>query len=651
MNEADDRASGPDYRSLGVKVGIELHRQLDVGGKLFCGCSAGREDGSRSFRRVLLPSESELGEVDPAARFEAAKGIEFEYVYGAAASCLVEADEEPPHDVNPRALEASLTVALMLGSLIVDEVHVMRKIVIDGSNTTGFQRTMLIALGGSLRVGDMDVGVQTITLEEDAARNLGSEGRVKRYGLDRLGVPLIEVSLAPVDLRSSPQEAVEVAAALGRLLKSTGMVARGIGTVRQDLNISINGSGIVEVKGVQELPLIAKIVDFEVRRLSWLAEVAAELSRRGVVRGSAVGPVTDVTDILSRAGEGIVRKAIRGGSAALAVLARGYGGLLGSEPYEGVRIGRDLAAIARIFGLGGVIHSDELPGYGLGDDMVREIRSRLGAADGDAFVIALGDAEVAGRVLAAVSDRLNELISGPPAETRAPMSDGTTRYMRPRPGSARMYPETDLLPIPITDAMRAGLANKLPLPWDRQVSELASRYGLSEKLADDLLDSERYGIFLEAVRMGVRPTVAATVITETLVSLRREGLDVDSISDDHLRQLFSALASGRVAKEAAPDILRALASGRATDVESAASAIGLSALDDEALSALIDEVLDGNGPLVAERGARALGPLMGEVMSRVRGRVDGAKVNELLRRRLEERLKRRPENNGKPFST
>ncbi|MGC9076054.1 MAG: Glu-tRNA(Gln) amidotransferase subunit GatE [Conexivisphaera sp.] len=636
---ASEGGSALDYRSLGAKVGIELHRQLDVGGKLFCGCSTAREDGSKSFRRVLLPSESELGDVDPAARFEAARGMEFEYVYGDSSSCLVEADEEPPHDVNRRALEAAITVALLLGSTIVDEVHVMRKIVIDGSNTSGFQRTMLIALGGSLKFGEKSVGVLTITLEEDAARNLGSDSRVKKYGLDRLGIPLVEVSLAPLEI-SSAQDAVDAAAALGRLLKSTGMVARGIGTVRQDLNVSIAGSGIVEVKGVQELPLIAKVVEFEVRRLSWLKEVAAELSRRGVRPESAVGEIVDVTGILSRAKGGVVRKSIAGGARALAVLARGYRGLLGSEPYEGVRVGRDLAAIANAFGLGGVIHSDELPNYGVDEDMVEEVRAALAAGLDDAFVIALGDAEVARRVLEAVSGRLRDLVSGPPAETRAPTPDGRTKYMRPRPGSARMYPETDLLPIPITDAMHARLRENLPLPWDRQVSELASRYGLSAKLADEVLDSERYDLFREAVKMGVKPSVAATVITETLVSLRREGLDVDSVSDDQLRRLFSAIASGRIAKEAASEVLRAVASGRAPDVDSAAEALGISALDDAALAALIDEVLDRNERMISERGDRALGPLMGEVMSKVRGRVDGAKVSEMLRLKLKERLGR-----------
>ncbi len=630
-------SAGLDYSSLGVKVGIELHRQLDVGGKLFCGCSTSREEGHASFRRFLIPSESELGEVDPAARFEAAKGLEFEYFYGDRSSCLVEADEEPPHDVNPRALRAALTVAEMLGSTVVDEIYVMRKIVVDGSNTAGFQRTMLVAVGGSLKVGGRSVGVQTITLEEDAARILGSEGRVKRYGLDRLGVPLIEVSLAPMEPRSA-QEVVEVASALGRLLKSTGMVARGIGTVRQDLNISIEGSGIVEVKGVQELPLIAKIVDFEVRRLSWFKDVAAELSRRGITPEGAAGDVVDVTRALSQVKGGFVGRALAGGARALALLARGYRGLLGSEPYEGVRVGRDLASIANAFGLGGVIHSDELPGYGIDERAVEEIRAELSAGPDDAFVIVLGPEDVSRRALEVIASRLRELALGPPSETRAPTPDGKTRYMRPRPGSARMYPETDLLPVVVTESMLEEVRRSLPEPWDVQVAKLASRYGLSRKLADELLDSERYGLFERAVEIGVKPTVAAALLTETLVSLRREGVDVDSLPDERFIELFSAIASGRIAKEAAADVLREIASGRAANVEAAASALGLSALDDSALEALVEEVLNRNSRLIEERGERALGPLMGEVMSRVRGRVDGAKVNEILRRKLMERL-------------
>ncbi len=628
-----------DYRSLKLRVGIELHRQLNVGGKLFCSCMPVREEGPSHFTRLLRPSESELGEMDPAARFEAVKGFEIKYLYGESSSCLVEADEEPPHDVNEDALKAAISIARMLGSNVVDEVHVMRKMVIDGSNTTGFQRTMLIGIGGQLKVGDRTVGVQTVTLEEDAARIMGSEGRVKKYCLDRLGIPLIEVSLEPVEVHRSPQEVVEVAASLGRSLKSTGLVARGIGTVRQDLNISIEGSGIIEVKGVQELPLIAKIVDYEGKRLHWMRTVSEELKGRGISRERAVEGPIDVTDVLSKISKGFIRRVLSSSDVALAILARGYDGLLGDEPYPDVRIGRDLATIAKLFGLGGVIHSDELPGYGIEESMVGEIRARLGASDLDGFVIVVGNEAIASRVLEAIASKLREIVDGPPSETRAPTSDGKTRYLRPRPGAARMYPETDIPSMEITEEMMRRAEAIIPPTWDEQVKGLAGRYGLSRKLAEEILDSEMYTLFEDIIsRYSVKPSVVAATLTEAITSIRREGLDVGKITEIHLKSLFEKISSDEIAKEAISDVLEAIAGDRAKTVDEAMDVLGLRTVSDDMLVDIIGEVLDANSTLIRERGEKAFGPLMGEVMSKVRGKVDGGKVSELLREALERRL-------------
>ena len=240
-----------DPEAIGLKVGIELHRQLNTKHKLFCSCPTRKvgEEKETKFYRMLRVTESELGEIDPAAKFEVEKGIHIQYIAGERTSCLVEADEEPPHDLNREALESTLIIALALHSNIVDEVHVMRKIVIDGSNTTGFQRTMVVAMGGYLEAAGRKVGVQTICLEEDAARLVGRKDVYKVYHLDRLGVPLIEISLAPVT--ATPEEIEEIALTLGRLLRASKRVARGLGTVRQDVNISIEGGGIVEVKGLK----------------------------------------------------------------------------------------------------------------------------------------------------------------------------------------------------------------------------------------------------------------------------------------------------------------------------------------------------------------------------------------------------------------
>src|SRR5208337_478414 len=229
-----------DYEKIGLKVGLEIHQQLDTSAKLFCSCKPQlfKEEPEITFLRRLRPTQSELGQVDPAAFFEFQKGVKILYQANRATSCLVEMDEEPPHPLNPEAVETVLSIALLMKAKPVDEVHVMRKTVIDGSNTTGFQRTCVIALDGEIKVGEKTVPIQHAGLEEDAARKTGEEtGNVAIYRIDRLGIPLVEIATAPVI--KSPKEAEEVALAIGRILRATGKVIRGLGTIRQDINISI----------------------------------------------------------------------------------------------------------------------------------------------------------------------------------------------------------------------------------------------------------------------------------------------------------------------------------------------------------------------------------------------------------------------------
>src|SRR3989442_4149094 len=186
-----------DYRALGLKVGLELHQQLATR-KLFCECESVlvEDPGGIRFRRRLRPTQSEIGEIDAAALEEAKRRLTF--VYEATPnSCLVEADEEPPHPPNPGALDIALEIALLLDAEPVNEVDFMRKIVIDGSNTSGFQRSGLVALDGRLDVNGKRIGVPTILLEEDAARKLGEAEAEVVYRLDRLRPPPLRIPTAP----------------------------------------------------------------------------------------------------------------------------------------------------------------------------------------------------------------------------------------------------------------------------------------------------------------------------------------------------------------------------------------------------------------------------------------------------------------------
>ncbi|MDQ3807524.1 MAG: Glu-tRNA(Gln) amidotransferase subunit GatE, partial [Thermoproteota archaeon] len=335
-------ASTLDPASLNLKVGLEIHQQLATKSKLFCNCSCEEsKEYDRSFLRKLRPTQSELGAYDPAAMFEFSKMHTVEYQAALGSSCLVEADEEPPHDVSKEALETVLIFSLGLHSKVMDEIHVMRKIVIDGSNTTGFQRTMLVASGGYLDIAGKRVGVQSICLEEDAAKLIGDEKGVRRFGLDRLGVPLVEIALEPVTGR--PSEIMQVALTLGRFLRASKRVARGLGSIRQDINISVQNGAVVEVKGVQQLDQLVKVIEYEIHRQHGLTVIAQKLKERNIDIKKVGDRIEDVSDILGNSvSSRIVKRILEGGGAIIAIKVPGFAGMIGFEPYKDVRLGREL---------------------------------------------------------------------------------------------------------------------------------------------------------------------------------------------------------------------------------------------------------------------------------------------------------------------
>ncbi len=365
-----------------MKAGLEVHQQLATG-KLFCACPSDlSEEVGGSFVRRLRAASGENRGIDPAAAHQASRGLNYRYET-TPMNCLVEMDEEPPHALNPDALDTALALARMLHARAMDEIQVMRKIVIDGSNTSGFQRTALIAVDGYLELGGRRYSILSICLEEDAARKISEKGGEIVYRLDRLGIPLIEIATGP-DLRT-PEEARDVAEELGALLRATHRVRRGIGTIREDLNVSTEGGRRIEVKGVQELRRLAQYVEREVERQGVLLKVRDQLRER---RASAnLPPPVDVTGVLGSVESGPASDAVHNGGVVLGMALPGYGGLLRSPPGSEERLGRELADQARYLGLRGILHSDELPGAGIGAPETERVRTALNAGPNDAFVL------------------------------------------------------------------------------------------------------------------------------------------------------------------------------------------------------------------------------------------------------------------------
>jgi len=628
-----------DYSKLGLKVGLEVHQQLDTAHKLFCSCKPQlfKEEPEITFLRRLRPTQSELGQVDPAAFFEFKKGVKILYEANRDTSCLVEMDEEPPHDLNREAVEVAVVAALMMDSKPVNEIHVMRKTVIDGSNTTGFQRTCVIALGGEVETEEKTVPIQHVGLEEDAARKMGEEqgGSVLRYRIDRLGIPLIEVATAPV--LHSPEEAENTALAIGRILRATGKVRRGLGTIRQDLNVSIREGALTEIKGVQELELVSKVVEYEVKRQLSLLEILEELKKRGMRQTDIKDEFMDVTLIFEKTKCKVIQRAINEKKYVLAVKLPRFGGLLKTELVPNVRLGTEMADRAHFWGrVGGIFHTDELPAYGITSQEVDVLREFMKAESQDTVVLVADTLENTTDALKAVAERAREALRGVPEETRAANPDGTTRYMRPRPGAARMYPETDVPPIQISEEHTEKLRCCLPELLEQKTERLMRDYGLNQKLAKQVVDSE-YAQLFEAIakQFKVSSTTIAAALTETLKALRRAGVEIDNVTDEQIVELFRLIDTGKTVKEAIPDVITWLSKHEGGSAKGAVEKLGLSMLSEVELEKTIDDVLKENEPQMKEKGRAAFGTLMGLVMKRVRGRADPELVQRVLKRKLE----------------
>jgi glutamyl-tRNA(Gln) amidotransferase subunit E len=626
-----EQSSQFDYRALGLISGIEIHQQLDTASKLFCGCPTKHREVEASnfeFFRYLRPARSELGEIDRAALEEVLVSRRFLYK-SYDTTCLVEADEEPPREINSEALEVSLVIARLLRMKIVDEVHTMRKTVIDGSNTSGFQRTAYIGSNGSIDTSCGPVGIGILCLEEEAARIIDDRGDELVYSLDRLGIPLVEIGTAP-DI-TSPSHAREVASHLGMVLRSTGRVKRGLGTIRQDVNVSIAGGARVEIKGVQDLNLIDKIVELEVMRQVRLLELKKMLQSRSA---GADPRIWDVTALFASSGSKVLLRSLKSGGVVLACRLPGFDGLVGNEVQPGRRLGTEMSDRAKRAGVGGIFHTDELPAYGITTDEVEAVRGLLAAGKDDCVIMVTGPKERAEKAVQAVLVRAAEALKGVPEETRRALPDGASEYMRPLPGSARMYPETDVPSVVVTKELLDGLV--LPELFNERAERFERQYGLNKELSRVMAASSNYQLFEELVAsFDVSPSIVVRALETIPIELAREGVPVANLTEHHYRDSFALVSEGRVAKEGLVALLKTLAENPSKSASDAAQASGLSGVDEAGVESVIRQVVASKADLVRSKGERSSGPLMGLVMKELRGKADGAIVSAILKREIQ----------------
>jgi len=498
-------------------------------------------------------------------------------------------------------------------------VQVMRKTIANGSVTPGFQRTSLVARNGSIETSEGKIRIESINIEEDAARPIHESKNEDEviFRLDRLGIPLIEITSAP-DI-SSPEQCQETSKKLGMLLRSLPGVKRGLGTIRQDVNVSIAKGDRIEIKGAQDLRMIPTYVELEVKRQAELLNIKDELKKRKI-KQSDLGKldIVDLTETLSKSKSKIIVSTLKNKGKILAIKLKGFSGLVGKELQPKYRLGTEFSGRAKIkAGVGGIFHSDELPNYGITDEEVELISKKLKCAKKDAFILVADKEKKAIIALEAVHERAKELFKGIPREVRKAQDDGTTRFMRPMPGAARMYPETD---VPLVRPM-----NVKDVKTPELLADKSERYQKKFKLAKDQSDyiakSDKMPLFEELTQK--YPKMKAAFIAETLTSIpleikRKYDLDIEKLSKEDFLDLFKYLDQDKIHKDIVLDVLMDMIKGK-FDIKNYES------LGTEVIHKEIMKVIKANpkAPFPA---------LMGQCMKSLAGKASGKVISQELQK-------------------
>jgi len=610
-----------DYPKLGLKCGIEIHQQVDSN-KLFCSCSSDlrEETPDYTITRRLRSVIGEMGEIDIAALHEHRKEKKYIYEGYNDSTCLIETDEEPPHNINKDALYVGLQVALLMKAKIVDKIQVMRKTVVDGSNTSGFQRTSLIAMNGVIETSFGKVGIPSICLEEDSSRPITQDSTSVTYRLDRLGIPLVEIATDPAI--THPDQVREVAEFIGMVLRSTGKVKRGLGTIRQDVNVSIAEGRRVEIKGAQDLKMLATLVEYEALRQKNLVEIKKELLSRIKQMRELSNEKISVTETFNNVESNVIKNALKDkNGAVLALKLPKFAGLIARELQPGRRLGTEFSDRAKVIaGVGGIFHSDELPKYGIEQEHVDRIREILGCKEQDAFILVADNGKKAELALDAVFERAMQALNGVPGEVRRANEDGTTTYMRPMPGAARLYPETDAVPISLDQDFISSI--KLPELLLDKSDRFEDKHKLGHDLAVAISKSAKHELFERFVERfeNLKPAYLAEILLTAEKQVKKQFEKEIVLKDLDFEELLIYLNAGKIAKEVVLEILSKTNEKPLQDV-----IVEYELMSDSELEKEVKQI-------VSENKGQPFNVVIGNVMSKLRGKADGKKIVEYVKK-------------------
>ncbi|MCL4329708.1 MAG: Glu-tRNA(Gln) amidotransferase subunit GatE [Candidatus Thermoplasmatota archaeon] len=569
----------------GTKIGLEIHVQLNTG-KLFCRCSStGETLTGGKISRKLFATTGEMGKSDSAVKFETFRDRTFGYLI-TENSCLVEADEEPPHGMDSEALSTALAVAAKLDCILMDRIFVMRKLVIDGSNTSGFQRTALIGIGGTISTSRGTVRISSVCLEEDSARKVEAVGSSVNYSLGRLGVPLIEISTEP-DIRDE-EHAVETARAISFVVTATGKAHRAAEAIRQDVNVSF-GHGRIELKGVSRISDIKDSIRAERERNDSLEQAITVLKERIGEKAPEL-TLKELSAIFRETQSKILRKGLDSGSQVLGLKLPGMGGILKSGT---LRLGRELADAVKAVGVAGLMHSDELPGYGVSEEETRAVVVALSPGLLDGFAIMVARREDIPRIQTSMELRLTKIMSMDLAETRGYSPDNGTYFLRPLAGSERMYPETDVEPIEYDRDSVIENAGKLPGTPEEASAEVARRYGISMQDAQTIFREYGTGLLERISEISSDPRWSARFILQLRGSF--ESKYKNALSDTDITGILESVRALNLGRESMEKALELVYAGKESPSRVAESGL-IKPLSSLELESIVRHLLEKGGP-------------------------------------------------------
>jgi glutamyl-tRNA(Gln) amidotransferase subunit E len=621
-----------DYATVGFKSGLEIHQQLLTSKKLFCRCPAGKysDHYHAEILRHMRPTLSELGEYDGTALMEFKTRKQIIYRIHRDTVCTYEMDDTPPFQINDEALDIALGIGMMYGCDVVDEIHIARKQYLDGSIPTGFQRTSIICLNGTIPFKGSEIKVVQLSIEEDSCREVSDIGHERVYLTDRLGMPLIETVTGP-DMKT-PQEVAEVAQLCRRMARSTGKVRTGIGSAREDVNVSVTGGTRIEIKGVPRIPHIPLLTYNEAMRQWNLLRLREELHRRGITEQTFKSATENVTKLLRRTRYLPIQNALAAGMSVACVALRGFNGLLRWQTQTGTFFSKEISDRVRVIAclttLPNLIHSDS-PSESLATAEWQSVRKAVGATDDDTLVLVWGSPQDVEMGTKEIIIRAREAAIGIPSETRQALRDGTNGFERILPGADRMYPDTDLPPKQISDERRQSIRKNLPLDfWTREGNY--RKLGVPEDLVQPLSVSRFAPLFDKVVNeWHMNPTLASVAFIQFPKRLKSRNLNASVLTEEIMNEIFMAVKDGGLSKDGIYTVMRE-AAVRGSFTPDLLPPV----CEPEELAAVVRSAVALLSVENVRHAAKKHEILMGKVMDKLRGRIEATAAAEFIAREV-----------------